>query len=63
MLRYKKVEYNEQGELTSLSFVVDCGDGFSGTASSEELIDEKKFGFFRDYEKNAAAPFGAGYFK
>lgn len=63
LLGYKKVEYNEQGELMSLSFRVDCSDGFEGFGSSEKLDDEKKFGFFRDYGDNAVSPFGAGYFE
>ena len=59
-LIYKKIEYNEDGNLQSLSFKVDCRDGFSGSASTEHLTEDRRFGFYRDYQENSKSPFGVG---
>ena len=59
LLDYKKIEYNNKGELISISFFVDCRDGFSGSASTDNL-KASPFGFYRDYSKGAASPFGTG---
>ena len=56
---YKKIEYNKEGELISISFYVDCRDGFSGSASTDNL-KQARFGFYRDYSKEATSPFGTG---
>ena len=57
VLNYKKIEYNDAGQLKSLAFKVDCRDGFSGGASSDKLLEDKKPGFYRDYD-NTESPFG-----
>jgi hypothetical protein len=62
VIDYKKIEYNKEGELVSLSFFVDCRDGFSGSASTDNL-KKVPFGFYRDYSKEAASPFGTGAFR
>ena len=49
VINYKKIEYNEAGQLKSIAFNVDCGDGFSGGASSDKVLEDKKPGFYRDY--------------
>lgn len=59
-LTFKKIEYNEVGKLHSLSFKVDCKDGFSGSASTEHLTKDLRFGFYRDYTENTKSPFGVG---
>jgi hypothetical protein len=61
VIDYKKIEYNKAGELICISFYVDCRDGFSGSASTDNL-KEVPFGFYRDYSKDAASPFGTGAF-
>jgi hypothetical protein len=58
-LNYKKIEYDEEGKLKSISFKVDCRDGFSGAASSQ-MMSKTKFGFYRDYNPEATSPFGCG---
>src|SRR5687768_4220565 len=60
LLDYKRMEFDNNGKLKSISFKVDCKDGFSGSASSEELSNDSRFGFYRDYSKDAASPFGTG---
>ena len=60
VLSYKIIEYNDDGKLKRLSFRVDCQDGFSGSASTDRLVDNIKFGFFRDYRKGVSTPFGVG---
>ena len=57
VLNYKKIEYNDVGQLMSIAFKVDCQDGFSGGASSDKLLEDKKTGFYRDYN-NTESPFG-----
>ena len=59
ILDYKKIEYNEAGELVSISFYVDCRNGFSGSASTDNL-KEAPVGFYRDYSKDSPSPFGTG---
>lgn len=64
-LNIRETKYNEREELIYLSFEVDCGDGFSGTASAHILAlegQDKKFGFYRDYSPNSDRPFGTGVF-
>ncbi len=61
VMDYKKIEYNKKGELVSIHFFVDCRDGFSGSASTDNL-KKVPFGFYRDYSKDAASPFGTGAF-
>ena len=60
VLSYKTIEYNEEGLLKRLSFKVDCQDGFSGSASTDRLLDTNKFGFFRDYREGVSVPFAVG---
>ena len=59
-LDYKKIEYNKKGELVALSFSVDCMDGFSGSASTDNIPAGKTFGFYRDYSDKSESPFGTG---
>ena len=57
---YKKLEFDESGKLIFISFLVDCKDGFSGSASTGELTNQTRFGFFRDYTEGTKEPFGTG---
>lgn len=59
LLTYKVIEYNDAGQLKSISFKVDCGDGFKGGASSDRLLDDENVGFYRDYD-SSGSPFGTG---
>lgn len=58
-LDYRKLEFDAEGKLLEIHFGVDCGDGFSGSAH-RRLTYDGRFGFFRDYTKDATTPFGAG---
>lgn len=60
ILDYKKLQFDENGKLKAIDFSVDFKDGFSGSASNDELTNESRFGFFRDYDKKANSPFGTG---
>lgn len=59
VLDYRKLEFDGEGKLLAIHFVVDCGDGFKGDAQ-RRLSYDSRFGFFRDYAKNAITPFGTG---
>ena len=59
-LTYKKIEYDDKGLLKSLSFKVNCNDGFAGSASTDVLTKNSRFGFCRDYQQNAKTPFATG---
>ena len=60
-LAFKKLEFDENGGLLSIDFNVNCNDGYKGSAQESNLTDESKFGFYRDYSKNAKSSFGTGY--
>lgn len=58
-LDYRKLEFDDEGKLLALHFLVDCGDGFKG-AAQRPLTYKGRFGFYRDYSRDAATPFAAG---
>jgi hypothetical protein len=58
-LDYRKLEFDAEGKLLEIHFAVNCGDGFSGSAQ-RRLTYDSRFGFFRDYAKEARTPFGTG---
>jgi len=60
-LTFPSTEYDEQGKLKSIFFVVKTNDGFSGTATSIDLI-RNPIGFYRDYNEGAKSSFGTGKF-
>ena len=47
-------------KLTSISFNVDCNDGYEGSASDSKLT-MLPIGFYRNYKEGAASTFGTGY--
>jgi len=59
-LKYQILEFNEEGKLKRISFKVNCNDGFSGSASSEQLLNKSPIGFYRDYRAGATSAFGTG---
>ena len=59
-LKYKKVKFDKDGYLKSISFKVDCGDGFEGSAKSSKLSPKKRFGFIRDYNEDGPVRFAVG---
>ena len=60
VINYKLLAFDENGKLKSIDFYVDCKDGFSGGASKSNLSNQSRFGFYRDYSKDANSPFGTG---
>jgi hypothetical protein len=60
-LDYKRIVYDDYGQLREISFEVDCNDGFSGSARSDKIENHFKFGFYRDYAEGAKSAFGTGY--
>lgn len=60
VINYKSLAFDDNGKLKSIDFYVDCKDGFSGGASKNNLLNQSRFGFYRDYSKNAKSPFGTG---
>lgn len=57
-LNYTKIEYNDNGQLISLKFNVDCNDGFKGSGYTDNLLNRKQFGFYRDYSESSTSKFG-----
>lgn len=49
VLEFKKLQFDEFGNLEAIDFIVDSGDGFSGSASISDLSYRKTFGFRRNY--------------
>ncbi|MEJ7680792.1 MAG: hypothetical protein WKG06_23660 [Segetibacter sp.] len=62
ILDYKKLQFDENGKLKAIDFSVDLKDGFSGSASNDELTNQSHFGFYRDYKEKVSSPFGVGNF-
>lgn len=62
VLNYNKLEFDENQKLKAIDFAVDFKDGFSGSASGDELTNQSRLGFYRDYAKGANSAFGTGYF-
>ncbi len=60
VINYKSLAFNENGKLKSIDFYVDCKDGFSGGAYENNLLNQSRFGFYRDYSKDAKSHFGTG---
>ncbi|MDB5116459.1 MAG: hypothetical protein JWQ79_1951 [Mucilaginibacter sp.] len=59
-ISYKNIAFDEKDLLKSISFSVDCHDGFKGSAESNRLGNNARFGFYRDYSKKSLSPFGTG---
>src|SRR5687768_208792 len=59
-INFQKLVFDESGKLKSIDFKVDCNDGFSGSASESNLTNQSRFGFYRNYSKEAKSPFGTG---
>ena len=60
---YNKVEFDNAGRLTLIECSVDCGDHKGSFATGEVLKDSEvgtRFGFFRDYSKDASSVFATG---
>lgn len=59
-LDFEKLEFNPvDGKLSFIKFHVDCHDGFKGSAEYP-ISNNKKIGFYRDYNQNVESPFGVG---
>ncbi|MFY0593707.1 hypothetical protein [Roseivirga sp.] len=59
-LDYSNLSFDNNHRLKSISFEVDCKDGFSGKADRSSL-GSKPFGFFRNFDQGVKVPFGVGY--
>ena len=61
-INYKKIDFDKNNFLKSIDCEVDCNDGFSGSFEIDlgTLDKNEKFGFYRDYSKNAKSTFGTG---
>jgi hypothetical protein len=57
---YRNLEFDENGYLQGIDFVVDCNDGNKGSAKNLKLTSQDKFGFCRKYSKNAKFYFSTG---
>lgn len=62
-LHYVHAYFYDNGDLSSISFKVDCKDGFSGSANQKYLKRKSRFGFRRAYGKDVRSPFGTGNLK
>jgi hypothetical protein len=58
--RIKQVSFDDQGKLLSLSYSVDCNDGFSGGSSHRFTNETQKIGFYRRGDENIESPFMVG---
>jgi N-acetylmuramoyl-L-alanine amidase len=59
-LNFEKLGFNPvDGKLNFIKFHVDCQDGFKGSAEYP-ISNNKKVGFYRDYDSKAKSSFGIG---
>jgi N-acetylmuramoyl-L-alanine amidase len=59
-LNFEKLEFKQnKSKLAYIKYSVDCNDGFKGSASLS-VSQDKKIGFYRDYNKDVNSPFGVG---
>jgi len=63
-LDYKKIEFNDDHKLSYVECWVKCdGEDYNGAFGIDLTTwenREERFGFYRDYSKNAKYPFGTG---
>ncbi len=55
-ISYRMLQFDETGGLKAIDFSVDFHDGLSGSAKSIKIYNNSRFGFFRDYKKDAEIP-------
>ncbi len=60
-LNYKLLRFDDEGRLMSISYEVDCHDGFKGSAVNHRIGYNDRFGFYRDYRSESSSPFGTGW--
>jgi transcriptional regulator with XRE-family HTH domain len=62
-INYQKLEFGKNNHLSAIICEVDCNDGLKGGFAGDSLDSKNKdtkIGFYRDYSKNAEAPFYSG---
>jgi len=57
-LHYINVTFNKSGHLSGINFMVDCKDGFEGSAHLNTIYCTNKIGFYRHYDDSTSSPFG-----
>lgn len=65
-LNYKEVKFDDEGQLESINYSVDCNDGNQGDFYIDNLNSvnkNKRIGFYRDYSESAERPFFVGNLK
>jgi len=62
-LVYKKLEFDENSKLISISFLVNCNDGYKGSDEANNLNDESRVGFYRNYSEKGKPDFVCGVIK
>lgn len=60
-VQYTLLLFDKENKLKSISFTVNCNDGYVGAANASNLMKPKSFGFIRNYSKNSV-PFITGFF-
>jgi hypothetical protein len=54
-------KFYDDGTIKKMTLRIDCNDGFSGSVEISDVdLKTGSFGFFRDYNENAKAPFNIG---
>ncbi len=59
-ITYRMLKFDMEGGLESLNFSVDFHDGMSGSAWKNQIYNNTRFGFVRDYSKDAKIPLAVG---
>jgi len=60
VINYQNLKFDNEGDLISIEIIVDCKDGFCGTARENHLTNSSQFGFKRIYSGHPNTPFEIG---
>jgi hypothetical protein len=59
VLSYRRLLFDENYKLQGISYHVTI-EGYGGADDVDNLLDNSRMGFYRDYSKNAKYPFACG---
>lgn len=64
IINYKKIEFDDNNQLLAIYCEIDCGvgkeKGSFGVGFLNSTNKNKRYGFYRDFSKNATSSFGTG---
>lgn len=62
-LDYELLKFDQKGRLLEIAFSVDFRNGMKCSCGPVVVGRKREYGFYRDYDKKAKAPYGCGKIK